>query len=294
MDTKDLIIFKTVYETRSINKATDIIFMSPQGISKVIKKLEGELGVTLFTRTYAGMIPTSSATTLYKSANQIINIFRTITFVNMGGEKKRFSVVCAYGLIAYLGFEYVEMLSEAFSDYDFQIHEETDEMAQSLLCSGRADLGLIGGPLNPAEFDTQFCMARRHVAVVNRAHPLAKKKQLSLNDLSGQTVVLIGRRFNPYYNNINRLARAEVQPEKLIEVNEMDLVHSLALKNSWVGLSVDFAAERYLYDDIVIIPFMENDCSWDTYFATTKGKFENEAVSQYIELTKKYRAFHHL
>ena len=60
MDTKDLRCFRQVYEDRSINQAAKQLFITPQGLSRIITKLEGELQAPLFERTPTGMVPTES------------------------------------------------------------------------------------------------------------------------------------------------------------------------------------------------------------------------------------------
>ena len=50
-DTKDLRYFRQVYEDKSINQAAKQLFITPQGLSRVITKLEGELQTKLFERT---------------------------------------------------------------------------------------------------------------------------------------------------------------------------------------------------------------------------------------------------
>ncbi len=50
MDTKDLRCFCRVYEERGINQAAKQLFISPQGLSRIIAKLEAELQVALFKR----------------------------------------------------------------------------------------------------------------------------------------------------------------------------------------------------------------------------------------------------
>lgn len=54
MDTKDLRCFRQVYEDRSINQAAKQLFITPQGLSRIITKLEEELQARLFERTPMG------------------------------------------------------------------------------------------------------------------------------------------------------------------------------------------------------------------------------------------------
>ena len=49
MDIKDLKVFHTIAKEESIAKASRILYMTPQGISKIVKNLEAEMGCRLFT-----------------------------------------------------------------------------------------------------------------------------------------------------------------------------------------------------------------------------------------------------
>lgn len=60
MDTRDLRCFRLVYEEGSINKAANQLFITPQGLSRIIRKLEDEFQTSLFKRTTSGTIPTKS------------------------------------------------------------------------------------------------------------------------------------------------------------------------------------------------------------------------------------------
>lgn len=55
MNVKDFNVFITVAETKHLTKASKLLYMTPQGISKVIKNLENECDCELFLRTGNGM-----------------------------------------------------------------------------------------------------------------------------------------------------------------------------------------------------------------------------------------------
>ena len=50
MDIHDLKIFLTIAQEGSVSKASKILYMTPQGTSKVLKNLETEMGCQLFIR----------------------------------------------------------------------------------------------------------------------------------------------------------------------------------------------------------------------------------------------------
>ena len=55
MNQKQLQYFVTVYQTQNIKTAADRLFVSRQGVSKVIRLLEEELGQPLFVRSIKGV-----------------------------------------------------------------------------------------------------------------------------------------------------------------------------------------------------------------------------------------------
>ena len=77
MDTKDLRCFRLVYEERSINQAARHLFITPQGLSRIISRLESELHTCIFKRTSSGMIPTIIFTNRARSFSTIWRISKS-------------------------------------------------------------------------------------------------------------------------------------------------------------------------------------------------------------------------
>ncbi len=72
MNTRNLKCFQTVYEEHNLQTAANKLFLSPQGLSKIIKGLEDECGSLLFVRTKDGLIPTESGKVFYEKSQKII------------------------------------------------------------------------------------------------------------------------------------------------------------------------------------------------------------------------------
>ena len=64
MNKKQLEYFMETYHYRNIQVAADNLYISHQGLSRVIRSLEDELGQALFVRSNRGLEPTDFATTL--------------------------------------------------------------------------------------------------------------------------------------------------------------------------------------------------------------------------------------
>ena len=79
MNQKQMQYFVTVYETQNIQVAADQLFVTRQGVSKVIRLLETELGQALFTRSSKGVTPTDYAVALLPHARQFLEACTAIS-----------------------------------------------------------------------------------------------------------------------------------------------------------------------------------------------------------------------
>ncbi len=72
IEMKQLYFFLTCVETGSISKAAEILYTTQPNVSKVIRIMESQLGVTLFARKGRGIIPTPEGERVYQYAKSII------------------------------------------------------------------------------------------------------------------------------------------------------------------------------------------------------------------------------
>ena len=73
MDTNAIDSFIALYETRNMHKAADRLFITQQGLSRVIRNLETEWETVLFERSSGGMIPTRAGDYFYGEALRLRN-----------------------------------------------------------------------------------------------------------------------------------------------------------------------------------------------------------------------------
>ena len=108
MNTEELHIFATVYKCRSFSQAADKLYMSPQGVSKVIVRLENEMVVQLFSRTTQGITPTLYADRLYSQAQDIHLIFEKIKSIeNISSlHKETLNIFSTYGFLQGIGLDF--------------------------------------------------------------------------------------------------------------------------------------------------------------------------------------------
>ena len=148
MNQKQLQYFIEVYHSRNIQAAADKLYVSRQGVSKMIRSIEEELGQPLFTRTSRGMYPTDFATALLPHAETLLNEFSYISGMNtLAAQSKR--VVTIYALdhiFAYFSAQLLQDFHREHPDIILSIIDTTDDAAIEGLLTKKCNMAIVTGP----------------------------------------------------------------------------------------------------------------------------------------------------
>ena len=68
-----------IEKTGSVSKAAENLFMGQPNLSKAIKELENEIGITIFIRTSKGVTPTEQGKEFLKKARELVNSFNKLS-----------------------------------------------------------------------------------------------------------------------------------------------------------------------------------------------------------------------
>jgi len=288
MNTKELNSFIAVYEEMSINAAASRLFITPQGLSQIIKRMEIELGVDLFIRTNSGVTPTNYGIALYKNARSIIDELNTIKNITRIGENiitYNLSVASTLGVIDYLTVRFIKEFKERHKNINLRITEVPDRYVKDQITSGEAEIGFLAGPIDTTVFNAIPFTKHRHCLVINKSHPLSQKERITYKDLDNEPIALEGRDFSPYHNNMNRFVKAGSTPIVIMETTEINLTHKIADMNEGIGLSVDFPAWNNQYPNTVIRPFADLNCTWETFIVSKNNRIFSEAATLFKDFS---------
>ena len=272
MDTKSLMAFKAVYEAGSITKAAAQLYITQQGMSRTIAKLEAEVGHPLFERTTHGVEPTAYARVLYRKAEKLTKLLDSVVEeADKDAGRTTLDVASVSGVLLYTGLDFIGDFEREHPRIDLQLEETNDRRVAELLESGVADIGMMAGPVDRGRWEALPFSRHRHVLVVNEKNPLAVKEHIEIRDLEGQIVTLLSRDYTPYSNNLRRFAEAGVQPARLIEYAEGNAGLQLAASNQAVCIFTDYAARALPLVNVVVRPLGDKSCSWDVFLVWKKG-----------------------
>ncbi len=247
MDTKNLSCFVRCYETRSLNRAAEDLFITPQGLGKAIDKLENELEVKLFDRTRKGLIPTKAGSRLYSSSQELLENYRSLKLELRRIEQsdQRLSIGMACGVMNVFNYD---RLSELFSgmNYDsIELEEDFDESIKRKIMNGELDLAFITGsvPKN-SNLKSKRLFTRKLSAIVYSGHRFYDQKSITMNDLKGEKLITMNEKFNIYHSIFHRCDELGFVPDIAIKSMESASIYTYTAKGKGIGIDVNIHGEN--------------------------------------------------
>lgn len=287
MDTRDLKAFLAVYEQRNISSAAKTQFITAQGLSKLIKKLETELDVELFLRNAHGVEPTAYGDILYQNAKDIMGVLEHVKAgIRDKGDKKAadMKLISTFGALEYLTIDFLMDFKDAYPGINLNFQEYPDKDVDQKLWNDEAEIGFIAGPVDTSRYHAVMLTNHHHCLVINKRHPLARKEKITYKDLDGEPIALEGRNFVVLNNIVNTILMAGGTPNIVMETTEVILVNKIARMNKGIGISVDFVALNSQSPETVVKPFAD-PTYWTTYLIYKKGRILSKEAERFKDFT---------
>lgn len=124
-----------VARSGSLSKAAEVLFIAQPNLSKAIRDLEAELGITIFERTAKGMIPTAQGQDFLRSAERILREIRDLDNLYKFGAPERQRFAISVPRASYIAI--------AFSRFSTMISKDEAEIFYMETNAGRAIHNLI-------------------------------------------------------------------------------------------------------------------------------------------------------
>lgn len=196
-DLHALRMFLAIAEESSISSAADLLRMSQPALSRNLKKLEQDLGVTLFTREARGIKLTPEDAFVRERAQAIVAMAdRMERELHTVHSRLTGSVAigCAETLSMTFLAERIAAFRIAHPDVRFDIRTMGAAQAKLLMEQGKLDMALLFEPVDMDRYDyVRMESNDRWGALMRSNHPLASKPFIRPKDLDGQALILPDR-----------------------------------------------------------------------------------------------------
>lgn len=266
MDTKELSCFIRCCEEKSINKAAKQLFITPQGLSKIIRNLEDEFHTRLFDRTPQGITPTESGEYLYRQSR---GLFIKLEEIKTGmerlqerGRKIRIGFSC--GVLQVLPFAGIEQCKKEHPERTILWEESSNDEIKARLQRGELDLAFVVGHFPTAGIYAQEIFSTKLYAVVYEGHRLFSRKKLRIADLKDEPLITLNEKYQCYYSLANRFHDLGFSPNIVIKTVESSLIYRLCEAETGIGIDVNIHDPKELVPHLRYIE-IEDTLPWNIY-----------------------------
>ncbi|MEH6593257.1 MAG: hydrogen peroxide-inducible genes activator [Halioglobus sp.] len=184
-----------LFETRHFRKAAEQCNVSQPTLSIAIKKLEDELGVSLFERSRQQIIATAIGEKIVVQARTVLQESRNL--LNMAELGKDplgavLSIGAIYTVGPYLFPRLVNRLQDSAPDMPLYIEESYTASLRQKLSRGDLDAIFIALPFNEPDVVTRAVFDEPFVVLMPVDHPLASTESIDPAALASHRVLLMG------------------------------------------------------------------------------------------------------
>ena len=179
----------------SLNKAAETLMIAQPNLSRSIKELEADLGITIFKRSVKGMVLTPDGEEFMDYARDILNRIDKIeqSYKDGSHKKRKFSISAPRA--CYISAALTEF-SKNIGDSDVEIYYKETNSKKTIkkLLENEYKLGIIRYSENYDKYYNSMLEEKglayelvaefSYVLLMSRDNPLASKEKITYNDLS--------------------------------------------------------------------------------------------------------------
>ena len=189
MELKQLQYFRAVAKSQSISLAAEQLYISQPALSRCIRRLETEVGAELLTRKSSGVTLTEAGEAFLRELDTAALHFEQ-GLINA----RTIAARSRPGLSVVYSFEefdnsLIYQLHQEFPEVEAHVDILPPEKAYRELLAGHADFAII--PLRDKRpgFRFECLLSEEMLLSPSKDHPLAGKRFVTLEELSGQSIV---------------------------------------------------------------------------------------------------------
>ncbi len=292
LDVRQVEYFVAVANKRNFTKAASMLHISQPSLSKAIKNLETQLGVTLFYRggkqielTDAGEAFLSNAKPFMEAYDNLTTELYDVVQLKKGQIK--------IGIPPIIGATFFSKLISKYKAAHPSFHIELNEVGSNLIQygvkEGELDVGLICNlPVEKHHFSTINLLKDPLMVVVQTEHPLGAKKFVELSDLKNEKFVLYQEDFSLHDRIVEACRNYGFEPNTVCKSSQRDFMIEMVEAKLGIALLPSKICQQLLHHDVTTIPFKHPIIHLELALIWKRNKYLPYAVREFIAIAKEF------
>lgn len=235
-------VFYTVAKSGSLTKAAEELYISQPAVSRSIKQLENQLGVTLFTRTHRGMVLSAQGgKVIFAEVERALGLLteaenRIAEMKNSATGKIR--IGASDTIFEYFLSDKIVDFHEKFPAVKIDLVADFTPDTIAKLKADKLDVAFVNLPISP---DPELklhgnCMRLNDVFVASEKFAFLKDKQLPFSALKEYPLIMMEKNTIARRALDNFLGSLGVELQPSIEVGSWDLMKRLVRRGMGIGI----------------------------------------------------------
>lgn len=249
-----------VAQERNFRRAAEKCFVTQPALSLGIKKLEEELGVSLFERNRNEVTPTEIGEQIIAQANIVLEQAAKIKEMAKQGNDPLngpFKLGMIHSVGPYLLPEMIPPLVKTAPLMPLEVEENITATLEQQLKNGVIDAAVVALPFDVPGVETIPLYDEEFNVVVPANHPWAERKVVNPDELSSEKVLLLNTG-HCFSNQVTQACPELSRKGEVLQGNSLETIRNMVASNLGITVLPAMAtAERYQNPLIRVIPFTD-------------------------------------
>lgn len=192
MNLRQMEVFRAVMLAGGVNRAAEVLHISPPAVSKALAQATKASGFTLFERVKNRLIPTPEAQLLLEEIDRLwsgVERVRDVSGELAQGRPATLRLVCTASLAPCLVSRAMARMYERFPRLKCRLQVLAPDAIDEALLSRATHLGIVLGPRDHPNLAVVKSFVCGLACVMRSDHPLAKRRLVRPRDLESLRVI---------------------------------------------------------------------------------------------------------
>ncbi|MGP4071143.1 LysR family transcriptional regulator [Piscibacillus sp. B03] len=288
MDFKRLKYFHTIATEGQITKAAKKLHIQQPPLSKSLKDLETELGVTLFDRQSRKLVLTEAGEVLFQKVETLFShLDDTVTEVRDIGEgfTGHLAIGCVKTCFSYIPNK-LNLFRTQYPQISFRLKEGDSYTLAEHLINHELDFAIIRLPLDLDQFDYLQLPDEGYVAVLPTEWEFPNEQYISMNELATYPLMLLHRiqGVGQYEVILEKFKRHDLNPNIILDCPDVDMI--LELVRSGVGATVipESTFHHKNIEGIRMLKISDETISSQSALIWSKDRYLTKSARRFIDM----------
>jgi len=291
MEFRQLEYFCAISHWKNFTRTAESLHVSQPSVTKAIKALEAELGLTLIDRSQKKVNLTEAGQAFLLHAQKIMGDMG-VALKDMQRYRSDYQGTIKFGLPpmveAYLFPDLFTKFQQSFPNINLDVHEFSDsEEVRHKLTLGELDFGIVLGAVSSAAEDNFIIMRDSMSVCLPSSHPLTSQKIVSFNDLKDEKFIMQQPRTFQYQEVSRRCNDAGFVPNIMLCTSQIKTIKQLVANGMGVSILPNFvtrAEKNFVRRQLKPLQDVQITLNWG------REKAFSDVDVQFVEFIKDYAA----